>query len=189
MRPLAIGAFVLVCSAASTACGVLAGLNDYGTGDGRDAATIDAGPANESSTPEDDGTVVDPDAPASDDAAPTPEAGEVDVETPINDSGLSADSKPVCSASSCANGCCNASGDCVGGKETAACGAGGGQCTDCSGSGQVCSSGACAAPKPDASAPPTCSANSCPGCGSLQTKCCTGSHVCGCEYYWPSSCQ
>jgi hypothetical protein len=53
----------------------------------------------------------------------------------------------------------------------------------------VCSSGSCATPKPDASAPPTCSATSCPGCGSLQSQCCTDSHVCGCKYYWPSNCQ
>jgi hypothetical protein len=189
VRPLAIGAFFLVCSAASTACGVLAGLNDYGTGKDGDAAIspIEGGSGNdESSTPEDDGATGD--SSANDDA--TSEAGEGDGETPTNDSGLSADSKPMCSPSSCPNGCCNGSGDCVGGKEVAACGEGGGQCTSCSGS-QVCSSGACAEPKPDASPPPppTCSQNSCPACGSLQTKCCTGSHVCGCEYYWPSSCQ
>lgn len=191
MRPLAISVFFLLCCAGSTACGVLTGLNGFKPGEDPDggAPSLDGGGVNgESSTPADDaetdGSTAEDDASASDETGVMSEGGAA-----INDSGLSSDSRPVCSTLTCPGGCCNASGDCVGGHETAACGSGAADCTDCSTSGQVCTNNACAAPKPDASAPATCTSSSCPACGSLQLKCCTSNHVCGCDYPWPSSCQ
>jgi hypothetical protein len=190
VRLLAGLSLCAVLAGACASCGVLAGIGGYTgeLGELLDGA-VGRGPDEGSNPPDsaEDGATVD-DAPATD--APGTEDAE---QPPPDDSGLTADAKPPC-ASHCANGCCTAAGDCAGSEQATACGTGGSACEDCTQSGQVCTDSACTAPKPDASTPPPpppCTSSSCKNsCGGLQTACCNSStHVCGCEYYWPSSCQ
>lgn len=50
--------------------------------------------------------------------------------------------KTKCDSTTCAQGCCDAQGECQSGFEATACGVAGGLCTEC-GSGQLCSFGVC----------------------------------------------
>lgn len=52
--------------------------------------------------------------------------------------------EPLCSAGSCAEGCCDVSGKCRAGTSDDACGAGGAACASCGGD-QVCQAGVCTA--------------------------------------------
>lgn len=58
--------------------------------------------------------------------------------------GVACGSKPPCDASTCA-GCCDVSGQCLGGTASAACGTGGSACVACTGA-QTCGQGRCAVP-------------------------------------------
>jgi hypothetical protein len=69
----------------------------------------------------------------------------------------------MCSAASCPNGCCGASGACLAGTRVDACGTGGATCAECV-VGAICQTGACVGS--------TCNANTCPN------GCCDGSGVC-----------
>jgi hypothetical protein len=162
-------------------------LNDYS---GKLGVSLDGSPEPEPDSG-DEGTGDDAKAPPTgddaDDAPTGDDAGSEDGPQITNDSGYGADAKPPCIPANC-NGCCTESGDCAGGAQVSACGAGAVACTDCSKSGQACNGTACFTPKPDAGPPPACDATKCKACSFLQLACCTN-NACGCKYDWSSSCQ
>jgi hypothetical protein len=90
----------------------------------------------------------------------------------------------ACGPDTC-GGCCNATGDCVGGQSVATCGVGGQNCKDCTASG-ACSQGSCATPSPDAGPPPMCVVASCStrNCAGfpIQGACCKSDQTCGCQW-------
>ena len=128
------------------------------------------------------------------------DAGDAEAATPIVDSsdagkmdqdggGASSGSMPKCSSGNC-SGCCNASGECVGGQSTATCGAGGASCIDCSPTGLVCSGGACSAPAPEAGPPSTCDPGACAQTLCIpvwQAGCCKSDNTCGCYALAPKT--
>ena len=195
MRTLAFASFTIALCIGSSACGVLAGLGGYAVTDSDGGLIFGPDVSSSGSTSPGGDDVAIMDEPPGDDVSPS-DAGP-DVVTPDDaetqpDSGLGPDARPPCTAATCPTGCCKPNGDCAGGQVDTSCGTEGNQCQDCTSSGEVCGSTGCAAPKPDASPPPpACSqsnTSSCKSCSNLQVKCCT-SGVCGCQYYWPSSCQ
>jgi hypothetical protein len=169
---------VLVFAIGISACAAISGLGPYGDGDQSSEAALQAHDADAPDSLTDDGAMVD-------------EAGDDGSVDPAAEAGLAADARPVCSPSSCPNGCCNAEGNCTSGASLETCGTGGETCNVCS-STQVCKSGACAAaPVVDSgpAAPPACVASSCGKCGIAQQTCCKSDHVtCGCTYFG-SPCQ
>jgi hypothetical protein len=80
----------------------------------------------------------------------------------------------------CPGGCCDATNSCYAGVIDMLCGGSGGQCVDCTASGQVCQGGTCVSPSP----PPTCvgsDASSCQIACVIGEPCCKGDGVtCGC---------
>jgi hypothetical protein len=74
---------------------------------------------------------------------------------------------PVCGPATCA-GCCDGRGLCRFGTESDACGAGGGECADCSALGLGCAGGACEGP------PPVCGPGNCGGCCAADGVCLPG---------------
>ena len=88
-------------------------------------------------------------------------------------------SSPVetsCSPSTCF-GCCDAQGNCVGGKSLAACGEGGQACQVCPSADTACLNGFCLLGSP----PTSCVVSSCPACiADYQAACCKTDNTCGC---------
>jgi hypothetical protein len=89
----------------------------------------------------------------------------------------------VCGPGTC-GGCCNTTGDCVGGQSVTTCGLGG-RCKDCTSSG-ACSQGECTTPPLDAAPPPMCVLASCSNsnCAGfpIQGACCKSDQTCGCQW-------
>jgi hypothetical protein len=179
------------------ACGQIAGLADYSTGEssldssltatvpaeasGDDASqgVSDAGP------PENDGGPMgDPgfDAGEGEDAT-EPDSGDAGQPSDAGNTNQIPDGY-ACGPDTC-GGCCNATGDCVGGQSVATCGVAGQKCDNCTEAG-ACSQGSCATPPPDAGPPPMCVVASCStkNCAGfpIQGACCKSDQTCGCQW-------
>ncbi|MBX3213136.1 MAG: hypothetical protein KF850_13965 [Labilithrix sp.] len=86
---------------------------------------------------------------------------------------------PACGPATCPNGCCSGN-TCVAGTQDNACGAtGGGACTDCSASSQVCQNRQCAVPCGPANCAGCCRAdNTCDVLGNSASSCGQGGVAC-----------
>jgi hypothetical protein len=125
---------------------------------------------------------------AGDDAADDTANGADEVSSGP-EAGVPVDAPAACSAA-CA-GCCDSTGNCQGGQSAGACGAGGGQCQDCSVSGSVCSAGSCVLAYVDAGdggdgGSVTCVVSTCTNlCVPYFAQCCKVDQTCGCGLVFP----
>lgn len=75
---------------------------------------------------------------------------------------------PKCDATTCSNGCCDASGICQASSDIA-CGVGGGRCYNCQAANNICQAGICVT---KGTKPPGCDATTCPN------GCCNAAGIC-----------
>ncbi len=84
---------------------------------------------------------------------------------------------PACGPVTCPDGCCDADGNCVGGKESASCGQKGQACQNCAAASQECApQGFCFTGK-------HCGPDNCAGCCTLTGECVAGSANDACGQY------
>jgi hypothetical protein len=192
-------------------CAELAGLSQYGSSATDDpVASDDAGhlssaevgdpdvsAGGDSSTPTNDDASSPDEMSVGEDRASEATVGDEVADAATPDGSDGADSGPsdaagipdnfACGPSTC-NGCCNSSGNCVGGQSVDTCGSGGHACNDCASAG-ACHNGACTSPAPDTGAPPMCTTSQCSSCAVGQTGCCKSDQTCGCRWSAFTPCE
>jgi hypothetical protein len=147
---------------------------DGGTEASTSSASPDGGTEASTSSASPDGGTEASTSSASPDGA-SPQDSSADRTQGANEGG---DAQPTCGAASCADGCCNSNGKCIGyaSQTSVACGSEGLACGACVG-GAPCSQGQC-----------TCGNSSCDGCCSASATCVSpttnqecGAHGAACE--------